>query len=148
MDLNHASVHPYIGVSIHTSECPSIGAPMYGCRGTLRWVLTWVFFRLPMCRCMARFIRSLSKEQDWVVLTKGNIYTGEVVLPLVQLSIYSKLSCWKNRKEMSCFSKQLIKKLINHCTISKNSAPFAARPVFFRPYYHVCLLKKWWNGFI
>ena len=30
-----------------------IGAPMYGCRGTLRWAPTWVFLRLPRCRRMA-----------------------------------------------------------------------------------------------
>ena len=46
---------------------------------------------------------------------QGNLYTVESALPLVQLSINSTLSNWKNRKDKSCFSKQLIKKLIDHC---------------------------------
>ena len=40
----------------------------------------------------------------------------DTILLLVQLSINSTLSSWKNRKDKSCFSKQLIKKLIDHCT--------------------------------
>ena len=31
--------------------------------------------------------------------------------------------------------------------VSKKISPLVARPVFFHPFYHVCL-KKWWNGFI
>ena len=43
----------------HTSDfCRYIGAPMYGCWGTLRWAPTWVFFSLPKHWRMATFIRS------------------------------------------------------------------------------------------
>ena len=36
--------------TILRSEWSFIGAPMYGCRGTLRWSSIWVFFRLPRCQ--------------------------------------------------------------------------------------------------
>ena len=56
-----------------------------------------------------------------IFLDQGNPYTRESALLLVQLSMNSKRSCWRNRKEKSCFSKRLIKKLIDHCISS--SAP-------------------------
>ena len=40
-------------------------------------------------------------------------HTWEGALPLVQLLIDFKLSCWEKEKEF--FSKQLIKKLIDQC---------------------------------
>ena len=64
--MNHTSVHPYIIGFTHTSECPYIGGSVHtsedGCQGMLRWVPTWVFFRLPMRRRMATFIHSLQIE--------------------------------------------------------------------------------------
>ena len=50
--------HPRMDSSHTLEDGPYIGAPMYGCRGTLRWVPMSVFFKLPMHRRMATFIRS------------------------------------------------------------------------------------------
>ena len=55
------------------------------------------------------------------LITRESSIQGEGALPLVQLSINFKLSCWKRRKQKLCFSKQLIKKLIANCT--SDSAP-------------------------
>ena len=61
-----------------TSEAgPYIGAPRYGCRGTLRWALMWVFFRLPMNSLMATFVPS----PFWVQLNSHNV------------------SCYRSKKE-------------------------------------------------
>ena len=73
----HTPEYPYIEFwhrsTIYTSEfrCmdtpmygwtnPYIRAPMYGCRGMLRWAPTWVFFRLPMRQRIGTFIRSSIK---------------------------------------------------------------------------------------
>ena len=46
---------------------------MYGCRGMLRWALTGVFFRLPMRRRMAMFIRSRRK------LHRGQLSNGKTI---------------------------------------------------------------------
>ena len=40
---------------------------------------------------------------------------GEGALPLMQLSINFKLSCWNRRTYKLCSSKQLILKLIDNC---------------------------------
>ena len=44
--------------TILRSEWSFIGAPMYGCRGTLRWSSMWVFFRLPRCQRKGVITRS------------------------------------------------------------------------------------------
>ena len=43
---------------------------------------------------------------------------GAGALPLLYLSIIVKLSCWRRRKLKLCFSKQLIKKMIDNCKSS------------------------------
>ena len=58
--------------SSHTLEPqPYIGAPMYGCPGTLQWAPIWVFLRLPRCQWMGTNIRS-PKLKTWSIIGRGN----------------------------------------------------------------------------
>ena len=75
-------------VWIQRSDEPYIGAPIYGCWGTLQWLPTWVFLRLPRCLSMATFIRSpLVAEAAWNLktvrdnnhdLTTFSVYTKRI----------------------------------------------------------------------
>ena len=60
------------------------------------------FNLLTLIACVKQYI-----EQPFLT-RQGNIYTGEGTLLLVQLSINSKVSCWENRKEKSCFFRKLL----------------------------------------
>ena len=66
-----------------------------------------------------------NREQEHIVqvtLQTGKIYIqGEGALSLVQLSINSKLCCWKRKNYKLCWSKQVIKKLFDNYT--SGSAP-------------------------
>ena len=89
---------------IHTLESsPYIRAPMYGCQGTLRWALKWVFFRLPMRRLMVTFVPSQKNLNLKWNKTEENMFFSCLILCFYLLFLCSRdVAAWLARQRM-CF---------------------------------------------